>query len=520
MSFPSTPVNGQTATVNNIVYTYNSTNSTWTRSGATGNVTTTGNLTASGIVITNGIYWSNGAGWSGNMVSTGSGNVTINNNAINLTPVGPGATTVGGSTSIPVITTDLYGRVTALGSVSISIPSSTITLSGTSGSGSINTGSTLTFAGSNGVTATASGSTITIGTPQDLRTSASPTFAALTVSGTITAGNINATVNGISSNAISVTGATQSAITTLPGLTSLGASGVTTTAAGNFTITGNLNVQGSTNTINNTIVETTQYVSTIDAVTIRAATLGNTGAAHIGNQATFGNITTTNGIFWSNGSAYSSSSFKYTAAATVPSSPNLGDQWYNTSTNILYEYINDGANTIWIDVSTPIVSAVYSNITSDLIPVSNVAVNIGSSTNWFNNIYGTAIHAQYADLAENYASDARYAPGTVVVFGGTAEITKSTQSHDAAVAGVISTNPAYVMNSEMASGLPVALTGRVPCLVLGPVRRGDRLATSEVPGTAGLLINTQWQPGVMIGKSLEDHLENTVKLIEISLGRG
>jgi hypothetical protein len=515
MSFPSSPISGQTATVNNIVYTYNSTNSTWTRSGATGNVTTTGNLTASGIVITNGIYWSNGAGWSGNMVSSGSGNVTINNNSINLTPVGPGATTVGGSTSIPVITTDIYGRIAALSSASISIPSSTITLSGTSGSGSVNTGSTLTFAGNFGETVVVSGSTVTIGSAQDLRTTASPTFAALTVSGTINAGNINATVNGISSNAISVTGATQSAITTLPGLTSLGASGVTTTAAGNFTISGNLTVNGTTNTINNTVVETSEYVTTINATNVNSATIGN-----VGSRGIFGNITTTNGVFWSNGSAYSSSAFKYTASTTAPASPNLGDQWYNTSTNILYEYINDGTNTVWVDVSTPVVSAVYSNITSDLIPVSNVAVNIGSSTNWFNNIYGTAIHAQYADLSENYASDARYAPGTVVVFGGTAEITQSMLTHDATVAGVISTNPAYVMNSEMASGLPVALTGRVPCLVLGPVRRGDRLATSDVPGTAGLLNNSEWQPGVMIGKSLEDHLENTVKLIEISLSRG
>jgi hypothetical protein len=392
-------------------------------------------------------------------------------------------------------------------------------LSGTTGTGSISTGSTLTFAGSHGMKATVSGSTITLDSAQDLQTTASPTFAALTVTGTINAGNINATVNGISSNAISVTGATQSAITTLPGLTSLGASGVTTTAAGNFTITGNLTINGTTNTINNTVVETTEYVQTIDATTMRAVTLGNIGATHIGNQATFGNITTTNGLFWSNGNAYSSSSFRYTAAATAPASPTAGDQWYNTGINVLYEFMNDGVNQVWVDVSTPVVSAVYSNISSDLIPTSNVTVNIGSNTNWFNNIYGTAIHAQYADLAENYLSDTKYIPGTVVVFGGSAEITQSIKTHDPALAGVISTNPAYVMNSELAAGIPVALTGRVPCLVMGPVSKGDCLTSSDIAGAAEKLDKSQWQPGVMIGKSLEDHLENTVKLIEISVGK-
>jgi hypothetical protein len=85
--------------------------------------------------------------------------------------------------------------------------------------------------------------------------------------------------------------------------------------------------------------------------------------------------------------------------------------------------------------------------------------------------YGTATSAYYADLAEIYATDKEYPEGTVVRVGGEAEVTAVTTS-DCYVLGAISTNPAYLMNSH-AEGQPVALTGRVPLLVAGPVKKGD-----------------------------------------------
>ena len=119
---------------------------------------------------------------------------------------------------------------------------------------------------------------------------------------------------------------------------------------------------------------------------------------------------------------------------------------------------------------------------------------------------------------QNYVSDARYAPGTVVVFGGSAEVTVTDQSHDRRVAGVVSTNPAYLMNSESA-GIPIALTGKVPCSVLGPIRKGDGLVTSSHSGVAEKLNDALYKPGVMIGKSLEDHADPVIKTIMISIGR-
>ena len=90
---------------------------------------------------------------------------------------------------------------------------------------------------------------------------------------------------------------------------------------------------------------------------------------------------------------------------------------------------------------------------------------------------GTATSARYADLAEKYLADAEYEVGTVMVIGGTAEVTASTYG-DLAI-GVISKKPAIMMNSELEGGIYVALKGRVPIKVKGTVRKGDRLVAGN-----------------------------------------
>jgi len=121
-------------------------------------------------------------------------------------------------------------------------------------------------------------------------------------------------------------------------------------------------------------------------------------------------------------------------------------------------------------------------------------------------------------LAENYVGDAEYAPGTVVVFGGAKEVTVTNMTHDTRVAGVVSTNPAYLMNA--ASGnVAVAMTGRVPCQVQGPVNKGTVLVTSNTAGVAQALDNNQHQPGCVIGKALEQIDSTHIKTIEVVVGR-
>ncbi len=151
---------------------------------------------------------------------------------------------------------------------------------------------------------------------------------------------------------------------------------------------------------------------------------------------------------------------------------------------------------------------------------ANGVGNIGSSTTFFNTVFAKATSAQYADLAEMYVADATYPPGTVVEFGGDNEITITTQSHSTAVAGIVSTNPSYLMNSTLSGDyvLPVALTGRVPCQVLGPVRKGDVLVASSTPGVAQR-IGMNWQPGCVVGKSMEVIDTAETKVIEVAVGR-
>ena len=143
-------------------------------------------------------------------------------------------------------------------------------------------------------------------------------------------------------------------------------------------------------------------------------------------------------------------------------------------------------------------NAVVAN--GDIVPAANVSSNIGSSSLWWNTLYGKSVQAQYADLAEMYVPDRPYQPGTVVILGGDKEITETNRDHDARVAGVISTQPAYLMNS-MEAGQAVALIGRVPCMVVGPVGKGDQLVTSKLAGVAQRLDPAKYQPGCVIGKS-------------------
>lgn len=163
--------------------------------------------------------------------------------------------------------------------------------------------------------------------------------------------------------------------------------------------------------------------------------------------------------------------------------------------------------------------------TQDNFPVANNSFTLGSSTNRFSTVFattfnGTATSAQYADLAERYHGDRSYPPGTVVCLGGENEITASSIEGDESVFGVISTDPAFLMNSEAGDEThpPVALVGRVPCRVVGAVRKGQRLMASSLEGAA-----CAWDPskGVLsiLGRSLENKDTAGVGLIEIVVGK-
>ena len=147
----------------------------------------------------------------------------------------------------------------------------------------------------------------------------------------------------------------------------------------------------------------------------------------------------------------------------------------------------------------------------------NAVGNIGSSSTYFNRLFAQATTALYADLAEMYVSDMDYAPGTVMSFGGDQEVTMCMIANDARVAGVVSTHPAYVMNSGITANhsVELSLTGRVPTMVTGPVSKGDMMVSAGNGRAQACATPTM---GTVIGKALED-FNGEHGVIEVVIGR-
>ena len=139
---------------------------------------------------------------------------------------------------------------------------------------------------------------------------------------------------------------------------------------------------------------------------------------------------------------------------------------------------------------------------------SNGSGDIGQTDNRFGTIFGTATSARYADLAEKYTTDQEYDPGTVIVVASAGD-SEGTASHTTGqrVLGVVSTNPAFTMNDEL-DGQAIALRGRVPVKVIGPIRKGQALiCNQDGKGIYGDTINS-------FAIALETNEEQSVKLVE------
>jgi hypothetical protein len=207
----------------------------------------------------------------------------------------------------------------------------------------------------------------------------------------------------------------------------------------------------------------------------------------------------------------------------------------NAISSLSANSITDGTSSVAIiaangnirtNVAGSTVSTVYSGgilVTGLISATGNVqASNLrASGTVTGTTFVGTATSAQYADLAEYYIADDNYAVGTVLEFGGNQEVTQTTSNHTTSVAGTVSDQPAYIMNSGLTHPCrtPVALMGRVPCKVVGTIRKGDRLVASDTPGVATALDSNLYQPGCIIGKALEDYSSLEPGIIEVVVGR-
>jgi len=369
--------------------------------------------------------------------------------------------------------------------------------------------------------------------------------------------------------------ASQPNITTLAGVTSFGTTGVNTTAQGNLIVNGNLQVYGqsvsigsSTLSINDPIINlnTPQDLSPLTQATTNdiglkfhyydtadsAGFLGRaydtgylefyakgTDTANVFTGTVYGTIKSGGHILTNSTASTSTTTGALTVAggAGIAGAVYAGSAYDNGSRVITSVTANAGTDISITSATTGGPSASFTiNDTSTLnsvlgrgasttttmttgkiTPSANVTYDLGSNSNgWWNNIYGTATHALYADLAENYLGDAAYTPGQVLEFGGSAEVTLGT-ADTTRVAGVVSTNPAHLMNGALTGNnvVPLALTGRVPCNVIGPVKKGDLMVSA---GFGFAKTNNNPAVGTVVGKALAD-FGGAKGQIEVVVGR-
>ena len=320
------------------------------------------------------------------------------------------------------------------------------------------------------------------------------TLSSLSVSGNVQAGNLRTA--GLISSSGTITGTT---------LTGTALSGTLSTAA-----QPNVTSVGTLTSLNSGAISSSGNVTGANLLTggLISATGTVTGSQFNGSGAGLtsipgGNVTGTvaNATYaTSAGSATSATSATTAGTVTTAAQGNI------TSVGTLTSLTVSGA----ITVNSGGAATAIVNGSTDGIG------NIGASGDGFNTVFAKATSAQYADVAEKYTADAEYAPGTVVSFGGSAEVTISSTDADRRVAGVVSTNPAYLMNDRCpGTSVAVALTGRVPVSVVGSVTKGDMMVSA---GNGQARAEANPVLGTVIGKALEDFTGES-GIIEVVVGR-
>jgi hypothetical protein len=355
-------------------------------------------------------------------------------------------------------------------------------------------------------------------------TAGGATTAIVQATGVLTTGFSSVTGNVIGGNITTAGLVTASGNITGANIVTAGLATVTgNVAGGNITTAGNViatglvsaggNVIGANITTAGVVTATGNITggNIITAALVQAANVSATANVQAGNLRTTGlvsatgNITTAANVagtyFLGNGSQLTGLSLGV-SVTKFENGTSKGE--VNAPNGNIAFTVAGTANVVVIDTTT-----VYANVVSvnSIAKTGTNAVgNIGSSANYFNQVFATATTALYADVAERFEADALLEPGTVVELGGIKEITKANHDLSENVFGVISTRPAYTMNGgagEDDTHPRVAMTGRVPVKVIGYVKKGDRLVS------AGSGQARAAQPGEatafnVIGRSLVD----------------
>ena len=517
---------------------------------------TTGNVTA-GNIITSGVVTATGNVTGGNLVTGGSvaatGDIsgaaitaTGNLSALNITATGSANVTAGG---FFVGDGGFLSNVTAASNVAvtqIANGTSVVGISSAGGNVEVTAGGTLVIE--------TDGATVQFNVPTTYGSANLTTTGNVSGGNVLTGGEVIATGNvtssaniaavnflgngsfltGIDATAISngtsnVTVATNANTTVgVAGTTVLEVAAAGTTVTGTMTATGNVaggNVSGTRGAFTNIAG------SIEDAAQTNITSVGTLTALAVTGNITSGNVSGATGAFSTvtgAGSAITALDASNLGSGTVPSARLTGTYTIDISgAATTAGTVTTAAQTNITSVGTLTALTVTGNITggnlitAGLASVSSIAKtgsdgvgNIGQSANAFNIVHAQATSAVYADIAEMYSSDHPHEPGTVLEFGGEKEVKRSSQDATPRIAGVVSTKPAHLMNNKQ-GGVAVALVGRVPTHVVGPVRKGDMMvATAD--GRARAEANPAM--GTVIGKALED-FDDAQGTIEVVVGR-
>lgn len=423
-------------------------------------------------------------GLTGNVSETANANLTFNSATGNL-----------GTTLLSVTSNANVGN---LGTAGLIVATGNIT------GGNLNTAGALSVTGNAnvgnigaaaGVFTTVAGSLVTASQPNITSVG---TLTSLAVTGNITSGNVYANSGTIGASLLTgtLTTAAQPNITSVGTLTSLSVSGAVTAS----TLVSNV----ATGTAPLTVTSTTQVANLNVATAGTAGTVTTAAQPNITSVGTLSSLAVTGNI--TSGNVYANS-------GTVGASLLTGTLTTAAQPNIT-------------SVGTLTSLTVTGNTTSGNVSVGSGAVTLGSLTTGANTTAGTItgnftlttgsrLNATYADLAEYYEADAQYEPGTVLEFGGEKEVTLAEDGTNR-VAGVVSTNPAYAMNSQCPGhAVALALQGRVPVKVRGKIRKGDMMISG---GNGYARPSNSPMLGSVIGKALEN-FDGTEGVIEIAIGR-
>lgn len=311
-----------------------------------------------------------------------------------------------------------------------------------------------------------------------------------------------------------LTTAAQPNVTSVGTLTSLSVTGQTST--GSLT-TANAQITGGA-------ISNAPISGSTGSFTTLSASGGITGTLSTAAQTSITSVGTLTGLTVSGAATFQNATTTFSASAagleigstSGANSPYI--DFHSSGNNIDYDtrILASGGNAS-VGYGSLTVTAANITISGNLLTSANGVYNVGTSVNRFGTFFGTATTAQYADLAENYLADAKYEPGTVLDFGGEKEVTISSVNMSTRVAGVVSTRPAHLMNATLTGEhvTPIALQGRVPVLVYGPVQKGDMIVSA-----GGGYGRAEENPklGSVIGKALED-FTGFMGVIEVVVGR-